>query len=184
MQPDPASDDPSETEHDGPYFAPVSEAAYGGEWPDVAPDELSAPASPRRGSRSRHVVREVVETGLLAVLVFLCVRATFGTYNVEGRSMDPTLEDGEFLFVSKLQYAKLDLGRLSAVVPFLGSDGYLLGPPSRGHVVVLKDPRLPAEKDLVKRIIGLPGETVEIANGRVYINGRLLDGQQAESRCF
>jgi signal peptidase I len=148
-------------------------------WP-ADPAEVAAGPAPtapavRRRRRTRSHVRELVETGILAVLVFLLVRSAAGTYAVEGHSMDPTLADGEFLVVSRLQYAHFNLGKLGAWIPGVGDgEHWLLGKPGRGDVVVLKDPRDPAGKDLVKRIVGLPNETVEIVDGHVYIDGKLL----------
>jgi signal peptidase I len=123
-------------------------------------------------------VREVVETVMLAALVFLSVRASFGNFKVDGNSMYPTLENGEFLIVNKLVYSEVDLEKLSNFLPFIdpGDDPtrYVFHGPQRGDIVVLRDPRDPST-DLIKRVIGLPGETVEIVNGKVYINDRLLE---------
>ncbi|GIW16180.1 MAG: hypothetical protein KatS3mg063_2033 [Tepidiforma sp.] len=123
-------------------------------------------------------VREVVETVMLAALVFLSVRASFGNFKVDGNSMYPTLENGEFLIVNKLVYSEVDLEKLSNFLPFIdpGSDPtrYVFHGPQRGDIIVLRDPRDP-NTDLIKRVIGLPGETIEIVNGKVYINDRLLE---------
>lgn len=140
-----------------------------------APETGSRPGSSRR----RRLVREVVETGLLAVLVFLCVRASFGNYRVEGHSMDPTFADGQFLIVNRLAYARVDVEALRRILPFSGGGGQaereVFSGPQRGDIVILHNPRDPAAKELVKRVIGLPGEVIEIAAGQVYINGRLLE---------
>ena len=128
---------------------------------------------------SHKVVREVVETALLAILVFLAVRATFQNYRVEGHSMDPTLQDGEFLLVNKLLYSQVNVSTMSKFIPFLNTSGDadrdVFHGPQRGDIIVLDDPRGLVNEHLVKRVIGLPGETFEIVNGHVYINGRLLD---------
>lgn len=133
--------------------------------------------SARRKSRSKVLVREIVETGLLALLVFLSVRASFQNFKVDGYSMWPTLEDGEYLIVNKLAYSEVDMDRLSNFVPFVdpGEDPSreVFGGPTRGDIVVLKDPR-ETDTDLIKRIIGMPGETLEIVDGKVYINDMLL----------
>ena len=124
------------------------------------------------------LVRESVETLLLVLVVFLGVRASFQNYRVHGHSMDPTLQDGEFMLVNRLQYAEIDLQQMSRFIPFIdpGSDPKrdIFHGPERGDIIVLKDPRDPSGDRLVKRIIGLPGEKFEIADGRVYINGREL----------
>ena len=157
---------------------PPPRAEFEGSWPDEASSEAGPPPAPRP-SRGRTLVRELVQTGLLSVLVFLCVRASFGTYKVEGHSMDPTLADGQFLIVNKLSYSRIDVQKLRRLAPFWGEDGPderdLFSGPGRGDIIILHDPRNPDGKELVKRVVGLPGETIEIAAGRVYINGRLLD---------
>ena len=122
-------------------------------------------------------IRELVETLLLAILVFLAVRSSVQHYRVEGRSMDPNLDDGEFLLVNSLVYSEVNLDKLAKWVPFWDPGGpdmrHVFHPPERGDVVVLH-PRQRDNRDLVKRIIGLPGETLEIRDGVVIINGREL----------
>ncbi len=130
----------------------------------------------RRGHHS--LVREIVETGLLAILVFLAVRASVQHYRVEGHSMDPTLDNGEFLLVNSLSYSEINLADVARWVPFWEVDGsdeirHVFHGPRRGDIVVLHR-RQRGQGDLVKRVIGEPGETLEIRAGVVYINGRAL----------
>ena len=132
----------------------------------------------RRAKRRRILTRELVETGLLALLVFLSVRASFQNFRVEGQSMYPTLEDGQFIIVNKLLYSEIDLDKLNDFVPVIeaeeGETRHIFHGPERGDIVVFNSPR-ESEEDLIKRVIGLPGETVEIVNGQVFIDDFLLE---------
>ncbi|MEZ4482857.1 MAG: signal peptidase I [Dehalococcoidia bacterium] len=131
-----------------------------------------------RRRQGRTVVRELVETALLALLVFLAVRASFQNFKVDGNSMSPTLENGEFLIVNKLVYSEVDVDKLSRFLPFLdpgdSPERYVFHGPQRGDIIVLEDPHRPGT-DLIKRVIGLPGETIEIINGTIFIDGKLLE---------
>lgn len=100
------------------------------------------------------LLRDVFEAGVMAVILFMVLQATVQNTVVEGQSMEPNLESGQRLLVNKLAY------RFSE--------------PARGDIVVIDSPRGTGEK-LIKRIVGLPGETIELRGGRVYINGRLID---------
>jgi signal peptidase I len=96
------------------------------------------------------LLREVVETLLLAAIVFLAVNAAFGRFSIDGPSMQPTLHKDERVIVNRLIYK--------------------LQPPQRGDVIVFK-----RDIDYIKRVVGLPGETIEVRQRRVYINGQPLD---------
>ncbi len=132
---------------------------------------------PRRRRRYLAIAREVVETLLLALLIFLAVRATVQNFKVEGSSMLPSLEDGQYIIVNKLSYAQFDLG-IFDFLPFFdaGEDStrHLFGSPKRGDVVVFESPRNP-DRDFIKRIIGEPGDKVDVRDGVVYINGERLE---------
>ncbi|MCC6961013.1 MAG: signal peptidase I [Dehalococcoidia bacterium] len=141
-----------------------------------AEPEVAAPADDAK-ERRRHFVREVVETLLLAVLVFLAVRASIQHYRVEGHSMDPTLSNGEFLLVNSLVYSKVNIDKLADLVPFWDPDEqgerHIFHGPERGDIIILHS-RREVGRDLVKRVIGVPGDVFEIRNGTVYIDGRRL----------
>ncbi len=164
--------DPSRPDTD-----PWADGGGGATPPWESEEATNAEHAARKGSRSRTLVRELVETGLLALLVFLSVRASFQNFKVDGISMQPTLEDGQFLIVNKLVYSEVDLDKLSDFVPFVdpGADPQrnVFHGPERGDIIVLRSPSKP-DIDLIKRVIGLPGETVEIRDGHVYINDQLL----------
>ena len=104
--------------------------------------------------RNSNILLEVSETVLLAALIFFGTRLLVQNFLVEGPSMSPNLADSEFLIVNKLSYLTDD--------------------PQRGDVIVFRSPRNPDE-DLVKRVIGLPNDEVEVRGGQVYVNGHLVD---------
>ena len=116
-------------------------------------EELPTPR-PSRGRGIVRLVRELLETILPALLIALLINVFVGqATRVEGQSMEPNLHSEQRLVVEKLSYR------------FHG--------PQRFDIVVLKMPSQ-GEELLIKRVIGLPGETVEIRDGQVYVDGNLL----------
>jgi signal peptidase I len=106
-------------------------------------------------SRTSSALRELAETILFTLLIYLLVRTfVLENYRVQGGSMNPTLESGQYLVVDKLSYR--------------------LHEPQRGDIIVLRDPHRPDRK-LIKRIVGLPGEVVEVEGGQLRINGQSLE---------
>jgi len=102
----------------------------------------------------KSIVREFIETLLLALLIYAVVRGfLFENYRVVGQSMMPTLHDNQYLAVDKLSYR--------------------LHPPERGDIIVFRAPNGDGRK-LIKRVIGLEGEVIEIRNGQVYVNQQPL----------
>ena len=126
------------------------------------------------------VIRELIEAIVLALLVFFLIQISVKNFRVEGHSMQPTLAEDEYLMVNKLPYLTLDLQRLARLIPFWDVEEttkkylFFSHPPERGDVIVFDSPAKP-ERDFVKRIVGLPGELVEIKDGGVHINGKKLD---------
>jgi signal peptidase I len=106
--------------------------------------------------------REVAQTFLLVALMFVGVRVLVQNFRVEGPSMQPTLSTGEFLWVNKVAYARWN-------------GQYVLGGPHRGDIAVLRSPDTSEDIDLIKRIIGMPGDRLRIERGEVFINGQRLD---------
>jgi signal peptidase I len=137
------------------------------------------PVERRRGRTFGRLLREAAETVILAVLIFLLVRAIVQNFQVEGQSMQPTLQSGWYLLVNKAIYFEINLETINKFVPFVdpGDDPtrYLFRGPQRGDVIVFRDPtaaRGAPERDFIKRIIGLPGDVVEVRDSTVFVNGR------------
>jgi signal peptidase I len=122
--------------------------------PSIPPEQL-IPSSPRSMWRALgNVLRELIETIALTVVIFLLIRFAVQNFRIEGFSMEPNFHDGQFLIVNKLIY--------------------VLHPPERGDVIVFIPPNN-TTRDFIKRVIGLPGDQIEIVNGRVLVNGAPLD---------
>ena len=102
----------------------------------------------------RSILRETLETTLLALVIFLILNTATGRFQVRGASMLPTLHNEQYLVISKLTY--------------------WIHPPDRGDIIVFHPPTSPDE-DYIKRIVGLPGEQVQIQGGQVWVDGVPLD---------
>ncbi|MGE3270244.1 MAG: signal peptidase I [Chloroflexota bacterium] len=134
-------------------------------------------ASESRGDSARSLVWEIVQTVLLTIAIFLAVRSVVQNFRVEGASMDPTLHTGQYLLINKVLYARADGTLLANLVPDRtpqDTPNFIFGGPTRGDVIVFLSPGQ-TDKDFIKRVIGLPGETVRIVNGQVFVNGKPLD---------
>jgi len=107
------------------------------------------------------LVREVIETIVLTVLMFLVIRFAVQNFNIEGHSMEPGLHDQELILVDKWTY--------------------LFHPPSRGDVVVFIAPPQPSQ-DYIKRVIGVPGDVITIQNSTVIVDGVALKETYVDSR--
>ena len=125
----------------------------------------SAPEPERPFKKS--VFREYLESIVVAVILALFIR-TFAVqaFKIPTGSMEPNLMIGDHLLVNKLVYSP----SLSPLKDTL----FGKRPIKRGHVVVFKFPEDPT-RDFIKRVIGLPGETIEIRNKQVYVNGKPLE---------
>ncbi len=117
---------------------------------------------------------EALETLLLGLGAFLVLQASVQNFRVQGQSMDPTLANQQHLLVSKLAYAVVPFQTaLAATAGDPGDAAFVFNPPQRGDIVVFHIANREGA-DLVKRVIGLPGEIVELRDGRVFIDGTLL----------
>jgi signal peptidase I len=120
-----------------------------------------------------------VETLLIAVLIFVAVRMVVLNYRVVGHSMLPGLEGGEMLLVNRNAYASFDTWSLVDWLPFVEHEDanivHPFSPPQPGDIVILNAPVNGASFPYIKRIIGLEGETVEIRDDVVLIDGQPLN---------
>jgi signal peptidase I len=97
----------------------------------------------------RRVVLDLLETVVLALVLFLIINTVSARVRVDGQSMLPTLNNGEFVLVNRMSYK--------------------LGQPARGDIIVFRS-TTQLDMDLIKRIIGLPGDQIRIADGHVNVN--------------
>lgn len=132
-------------------------------------------------------LKEFNEALILALVIFLLLQFSIQNFKVEGSSMSSTIEPGQYVAVNKLHKIKVDMARLSALVPFW--DASHLGEvypfhssgPQRGDIIVFNYP-LDPDRTFIKRVIGLPGETVSIVLGVTYIDGEPIEEPYLTSR--
>lgn len=121
---------------------------------------------------AKEEISEFAKTIMVAVVLALIIRTfLYEPFNIPSGSMKPTLLVGDYLFVNKPAYG---YSRHSFPFGFAPIEGRVWSKtPERGDVVVFK---LPSNHyiDYIKRVVGLPGETVQVRNGRLYINGEMI----------
>jgi len=122
---------------------------------------------------------ELAKVLVEALVIALVVRTVlFQPFNIPSGSMIPTLLVGDYLFVSKYAYgySKYSL----PLSPDLFSGRIFGSAPKRGDVVVFRVPR-DAQQDYIKRVIGLPGDKIQMKEGRLYINGEIVPREPIEN---
>ncbi|MCH7906895.1 MAG: signal peptidase I [Chloroflexi bacterium] len=124
-------------------------------------------------------LREISETAITAVLIFVVLQISTQSFRVDGRSMEPTMADGQNVLVNKFVYASADAGVFGDILRAVtGTDlgrAYVFHPPQRDDVIVFTPPTGPGADFLVKRVIGIPGDEIDIRGGQVYVNGNPRD---------
>jgi len=113
-------------------------------------EQAQPEAQPEQKEDWKRFALDILETIVLAVILYFGINAISARVRVDGFSMNPTLQNGEYILVNRLAYKT--------------------GEPDRGDIIVFSQDG----QDLIKRVIGLPGETVNISEGIVTINGQEL----------
>ncbi len=118
--------------------------------PDIPPEEEQD-----QTSKLKRTLLDILETVLLSLLLYFGINAVSARIRVESISMLPTLEAGNYVIVNKLAYK--------------------FGSPSRGDIIIFRYPPDPQREPYIKRVIGLPGDVVEVSGGMVYVNNQPLN---------
>ncbi len=153
-----------------PTITPVDDSSL------VDATDVEAEPSDRR--RAFTFARELVETILLTLVIFVAVRTLVVNFRVDGESMHPSLTNGQYLLVNKAVFFHFDLNAARNILP--GEDTnvkdvvYIFHPPQRGDIIVFQPP-VNSDKPYVKRVIGLPGDRVAIRNNQVFVNGTAIE---------
>lgn len=126
----------------------------------------------RRGEpRSKSVVREYGEALAVALLLALFIRSFIvQAFKIPSGSMIPTLVIGDHILVNKFVYG--------VRVPYLGTEILPVGKPHRGDVVVFIYPQ-DQDKDFIKRVVGVEGDTIQVRDKRLYVNDQLAADSHA-----
>ncbi len=127
--------------------------------------------------RNQHVLREVVETVLLTLLIFLAVHFSVQPYRVDGPSMQPGLHTGDLVLVNLLTYDFGSPQRGDVIVFHPPCDPNVPVPPELGSEPGICDPtlRYVTNYSYVKRVIGIPGDTISVTATAIYVDGKKLD---------
>ena len=125
---------------------------------ESSPDSQDRPDSPDRGRRARGCVLEIAETIVVTIVLFLGIQAFIAQpFKVEQHSMEATFLEGDYVLVDRLSH--------------------LWSPYARGQVIVFQPPASFRDggKPLIKRVIGVGGDTIELRDGVVFVNGLVID---------
>lgn len=115
----------------------------------------------------KNIIREYVESIVIAIVMALIIKAFFiQAFKIPSGSMIPTLKIGDHILVSKFIYGTKLPFTDKVIIPFKK--------PVRGDIIVFKYPE-DESKDFIKRVIGLPGDTLEVKEKKVYINGNPIE---------
>ena len=118
-------------------------------------DEAQNQDEPSQDAQSvKRFFVDLLETIVLAVVLFFAINTVSARVRVDGFSMVPTLQNGEYVLVNRLAYRN--------------------SLPERGDIIVFASPQV-SDLDLIKRVIGLPGDTIRISGGEVRVNNQVLD---------
>jgi len=144
LQPSPSE---SEADDSSEHHEGITEQQENGE------DTEEEPSPQPRRSGFKAALLDVLETLLLTIVIYAVLSTFIGRFKVLSVSMEPTLYEGQYLLISKQTHK--------------------IWPLKRGDIVVFRFPRNPT-KNYIKRLIGLPGENVELRSSQLYINGELI----------
>ena len=140
------------------------------EQPQAAVEEIKAPAKEKE--KEKDDATELLKAMAFAAVIALVIRSfLFEPFNIPSSSMFPTLLVGDYLFVKKWTYG---YSRYSFPLDIIRFQGRVMeAMPERGDVVVFRQPKK-AGIDYIKRVIGLPGDTVQVKQGLLYLNGKVV----------
>lgn len=116
--------------------------------------EISSEEIQNNPNKLRQTLIDIIETILLSLVLYFGINAVSARIRVESISMQPTLKAGYYVIVDRLAYK--------------------IGKPHRGDIIIFRYPPDPQREPYIKRVIGLPGDTVQITDGKVYVNGEQL----------
>ena len=139
----------------------------------------SAKSKAAKTGGAAHELIELGKTVFYALLIAFVLRVVlFQPFTIPSESMEPALLKGDYIIVSKFAYG---WSRHSIPLSPPVGHGRLLGQqPHRGDIIVFKLPRDDGKTDYIKRLVGLPGDRVQVAHGTVFINGKAIPRQATE----